>query len=439
MQRINLARRSFKRYRAIIDADTRRAIRTAARNLRGLSVAHINAAPKGGGVAEILTSLVPLMEDLGLEASWWALEPDERFFTVTKSIHNGLQGKPTTLSQEDISHYWYHNGRTAAEIKNKIGAPDVIVLHDAQVLPMASFLDGNSQLVWHCHVDLSAPDETVRSLIAPATHLYSRCILSMPDYIMAGMPADKVSVFPPAIDPLTRKNAPLSLATARCIIRALGVDTSRPLITQVSRFDRWKDPWGVIDAYRLAKRRVPQIQLALVGILMAQDDPEGASMLDSVRSYAGDDPDIHLFADPQVINDNDVTVNAFQTASTVIVQKSTREGFGLTVTEAMWKGTPVIGGDCGGIRLQIEDGVTGYLVSSPRQCAKRILQLLASPEEAKVMAAAARKNVRQRFLLPRLLLDYFNLFRDLSEVKSEESRRHESSVPLPVAATGVAR
>jgi trehalose synthase len=259
----------------------------------------------------------------------------------------------------------------------------------------------------------------------------------MPEYVMAGMPADRVSIFPPAIDPLTAKNAPLPPTTARRILAALGIDTSRPVVSQLSRFDPWKDPQGVIDAYRLAKQRIPELQLALVGALSAQDDPEGASVLNSVRAYAGDDPDIHLFADPQIINF--VVVNAFQTASTVIVQKSIREGFGLTVTEAMWKGKPVIGGDCGGIRPQIEDGVTGFLVSSPEECAERIAQLLASPKKARAIGTAARESVRRRFLLPRLTLDYLKLFQDLLVAEAEEAKqRRRSTAPATAAAPGIA-
>jgi len=413
MAAVDLAPGPVEEYDGLVDSDALAAIRSAARSLRGLRVVHINATPSGGGVAEILRSLVPLMKSLSLEASWWVLEPDDAFFAFTKKLHNGLQGKPTSLSEDDVKRYWAHNQRTAVQVEAELGHADIIVLHDAQVLPMAAFLNGGVQMLWHCHVDMTTPNEQVRDLIAPMTHRYARCAVSMPEYVMAGMPTDRVSVFPPAIDPFSAKNLPLSPQTARQRLSQLGIDVSRPLVTQVSRFDPWKDPWGVIDAYRLAKRHVGALQLALVGALIAQDDPEGALALESVRSYAGDDPDIHLFADPQVADDT--TVNAFQTASTAIIQKSTREGFGLTVTEAMWKGTPVIGGDCGGIRLQIDDGVTGYLVSSAAQCADRIVHIIAHPEQAKRIGAAARESVCQRFLMPRLLLDYLRLFQEMVE------------------------
>ena len=222
-----------------------------------------------------------------------------------------------------------------------------------------------------------------------------------------------VHIAPPAIDPLTGKNQPLSSTEAWDIVSAMGIDRTRPLITQVSRFDLWKDPWGVIDAYRMARRSVPGLQLALLGLSQATDDPEAAEVLASVIDHAAGDPDIHLYHDPSDLPSSiDVLVNAFQVASSVLMQKSKREGFGLTVTEGMWKGKPMIGGDAGGIRIQIEDGVSGFLVSSPEECAERIVSLLRDDELANHMGAAAHESVLRRFLLPRLALDYLKVARE---------------------------
>lgn len=405
-------------YEGLIDPALRTRVRLAAERLRGLRVVHVNATPFGGGVAEILRSLVPMMNDLGLEASWYVLDPDEAFFDVTKKLHNGLQGKPIFLSSDEVDRYWRHNGQTARQIQKLGGRADVLVLHDAQVLPVARFLPSRLRMVWHCHVDLSTPDETVRDLVGPLTHLYSRCVVSMPEYVSPAMLAGRVSVFPPAIDAFTVKNERLSLKLARTLVAGLGIDLGRPLVTQVSRFDLWKDPWGVIDAYRLVKREVAGLQLALVGALMAQDDPEGAAVLEDVRRYVGDDPDIHIIADPEVATDR--VVNALQMLSSVVLQKSIREGFGLTVTEAMWKGRPVIGGDCGGIRAQIEDADNGFLVSDVKTCAGRLLYLLTHPGEARRLGARARESVRERFLMPRLLADYLSLFEELLGLPSRD-------------------
>lgn len=421
---VNLDIGRLEDYEGLIEPSLQARLRSAAERLRGLRVTHVNATPAGGGVAEILRSLAPMMNSLGLEANWYTLDPDQAFFDVTKKLHNGLQGKPTSLSSDEVDRYWRHNQLTANQILELAGRPDVLVLHDAQVLPVASFLPTATRKIWHCHVDITAPDHSVRSLMEPLTRLYSRCVVSMPEYADPGMLAGRVVVFPPAIDAFTAKNGRLSLKLARNLVAGLGIDLARPFITQISRFDPWKDPWGVIDAYRLVKAEVPGLQLALAGALMAQDDPEGATVLEDVRRYAGDDPDIHILADAELTTDrvtNALHVNALQRLSTVIVQKSVREGFGLTVSEAMWKGTAVIGGDCGGIRTQIRDGETGFLVSDVRTCAGRLLHLLTHPEEARRMGARARESVRERFLMPRLLADYLSLFEEmLSPSRDEE-------------------
>jgi len=396
---------------------------SAAERLAGLRVVHINATPFGGGVAEILKSLVPMMNDLGLEATWYVLDPDEAFFDVTKKLHNGLQGKRTSLSPDEIDRYWRHNELAARQIEEIAGRPDVLVLHDAQVLPVAKYLLSQPRLIWHCHVDLTTPDETVRDLVGPVTNLYSRCVVSMPQYVFSGMPTDKVSVFAPAIDVFTAKNEQLSLNLSRSLVAEMGIDLNRPFVTQVSRFDPWKDPWGVIDAYRLVKREIPSLQLALGGAQIAQDDPEGAAVLEDVRRFAGDDPDIHILADEELTTDhvsNALRVNALQRLSTVVVQKSVREGFGLTVTEAMWNGRPVIGGDCGGIRAQIVDGDNGFLASDVQTCADRLLYLLTQPREASRLGARAQESVRRNFLMPRLLSDYLSLFEEMLDLPDRD-------------------
>jgi len=408
---VNLEVGRLQDYQALVEPSLRARIAFAAERLKGLRVVHINATPFGGGVAEILRSLVPMMNDLGLQATWHVLDPDEAFFDVTKKLHNGLQGKPTSVAAHETERYFRHNELTARQIQDLGGRPDLLVLHDAQVLPVAMFMPATIQMIWHCHVDLTSPDESVWELVEPLTSLYSRCVVSMPEYASPSMSADRLAVFPPAIDVFTPKNEKLSRALSRNLVAGLGIDLSRPLITQVSRFDPWKDPQGVIDAYRLARQEAPGLQLVLAGALAAQDDPEGAAVLESVIRYAGDDPGIHIIADPEVATDQ--VVNALQRVSSIVLQKSIREGFGLTVAEAMWKGRTVIGGDCGGIRAQIRDGENGFLVGDIKTCAQRILHLLNSPDESRRLGANARETVRRNFLMPRLLADYLSLFEEM--------------------------
>ena len=288
-------------------------------------------------------------------------------------------------------------------------------MHDPQLLPLARLLPkkDSETWIWICHIDLTSPNKSVLDALMPLTEDYDQLVFSQTAYVPKGV-GTKVPVLiaPPAIDPLTIKNTAMDLPQAQEMVRAMGIDTDRPLITQVSRFDLWKDPWGVIDAYRIARESVPGLQLALLGLSQATDDPEGVEVFKTVADYAGGDPDIHMYFDPgEMPASVDEVVNAIQVASQVLMQKSTREGFGLTVTEGMWKGKPVIGGDTGGIRVQINDGVNGFLVSSPEQCAQRLVELLHDHGLSARIGEAAKESVRQRFLLPRLALDYLTAAR----------------------------
>jgi trehalose synthase len=266
----------------------------------------------------------------------------------------------------------------------------------------------NSPLgVWVCHVDTTKPNEMVKGVLHPYMDDYQVIVASMPEYLPNGNKPGRTVVLPPAIDPLIPKHKPLDYYRARKALAALGIDHERPIISQVSRFDRWKDPWGVIDAYKLAKQEIPGLQLAMVGAMTAKDDAEAQEVLDSVREYAGNDPDIHIFSDPVLIRDPEV--NAFQSGSDIILQKSTREGFGLTVAEAMWKARPVIGGNCGGIRHQIDNGRNGFLVADAASCAQSIVALLKDKSLARRLGKAGRESVRRNYLMPRLLRDYMHL------------------------------
>lgn len=410
LQRVGTKRLPLSAYAEHITRGLLRQIEALAEPLRGLRVIHINATPDGGGVAEILSSLVPLSRDVGLDARWYVLPPDDDFFDVTKRMHNWLQGHPGRLVSEHKRAYLGHLKRIA-EQADALSA-DVWVVHDPQPLPLRSLVPLEGAAIWRCHIDCATPNGKVVPYLLPWIRSYDRAIFSMPEFVLGGLPPSDVRIVHPAIDPLSETNRPMAPDEAYAILDGLGIDPRRPLVTQVARFDPWKDPWQAVDAYRLAKRELPGLQLALVGGILATDDPEAPKVYRSVLRHAGGDPDIHLFADPRRVGRHEL--NAFQSTSTVVLQRSQREGFGLTVTEAMWKRRPVIGTPVGGIRAQIKDGKSGFTVESAEDCAARIVQLVRDPQLARAIGEEARRSVRRRFLLPRLLLDDLRLYKELT-------------------------
>ena len=413
--RVRTAPLALSAYDGLVERAQLQQIERLAAPLRGRRVVHVNATPDGGGVAEILRSLVPLLQSLGLDARWYVLPPDDGFFDVTKRMHNWLQGADGRLQAGHKRTYLEHL-RRIAEQTNKVKA-DVWVIHDPQPLPLRSLVPIEGPDIWRCHIDCSTPNGSVAPYLRPWIRSYDLVVYSMPAYVLPGSLPGQARVVHPAIDPLSAKNRPLAPGEAQAILARLDLDPCRPLATQVSRFDPWKDPWQAIDAYRLAKRELPELQLALVGVFSADDDPEAPQVYRSVRRYAAGDPDIHLFVDPLRVGQREV--NAFQSGSTVVLQRSLREGFGLTVTEAMWKGRPVIGRAVGGITVQIRDGKDGFLAETAEECAARIVQLVTNPQLAQSIGKQARRTVRSRFLLPRLLLDDLRLY---TAALSSESR-----------------
>ena len=401
---------SYDRYLPLMPQETTDELLAIAQELKHLRFVHINSTATGGGVAEILQSLVPLMNGLGIATERIVINPPPEFFRVTKQIHNLLQGAEGALSPEDIEVYFRSVEKVAKDMRRRNLSADVWFLHDPQLLPMARLLPKASDdtWIWVVHIDLTTPNPEVLESLLPLTKDYDRLVFSLDSYVpngLDGMPP--VSIAPPAIDPLTVKNIPLDRDKALKLVETMGVDPDRPLVTQVSRFDRWKDPWGVIDAYRLARQSVPGLQLALLGLSQATDDPEALDVVTNVTEHAAGDPDIHIYFYPLGLPASiDEVVNAFQVAADVVLQKSLREGFGLTVTEAMWKKQPVIGGNVGGIRLQIKNGVNGYLVDSPEECARHIVELIKDPDLRSRMGEVARTTVREQFLMPSLALAY---------------------------------
>jgi trehalose synthase len=409
LQTVDIQGKSLEDYRPIVGDESIAEIKQLAEPLRGARVVHINATAFGGGVAEIMHALVPLMCDVGLDAEWQVIEGEDEFFNVTKACHNGLQGMDIPFTDEMKAIWQRYNEMNAARFE---GSYDFVVAHDPQPAGLRHYhgAEGGKHWIWRCHIDTSTPNPAYWDFFAPYITAYEAAIFTMEQYASSGVSFDKLAIITPTIDPLSPKNALLDPDQARGIVAQFGIDLDRPLITQVSRFDPWKDPLGVIDAYRIAKDQVPESQLALVGS-MASDDPEGWYYLDKTIRHAGEDFDIHVLHNFHGVGAREV--GAFQTVSDVLVQKSTREGFGLVVTEALWKEKPIVGGNVGGIPLQVIDGKTGFLVDDVGSCGEKILYLLQHPQEAAEMGAAAREHVRQNFLITHHLGNYLQLFRDL--------------------------
>jgi trehalose synthase len=408
LQEVGLGEKSLADYTHIAGRGLIEEIRELAGPLEGKRVLHVSATAFGGGVSEILYTLVPLMRDAGLDAHWQVILGREEFFNVTKLMHNSLQGDEQSITDEEWEVFEGYNAMNAQDLD---GEWDVVIIHDPQPAGVrAGALEKAKHWVWRCHIDLSAPNRSTLERLLPLIRDYDATVWHLPQYVPADLDGGDVRIVPPAIDPLSPKNMALSPDDAAFVCDQFGIDTERPLICQVSRFDPWKDPIGVIDAYRAVTEEVPEAQLALVGS-MATDDPEGWEFFQNTFRYADGDPDIKILNN--LNNVGAIEVNAFQSQSDVLMQKSIREGFGLTVTEGLWKGRPVVAGDVGGIPLQIEDSVSGFLVDSPEEAAKRTIEVLADPELAKRLGRAGKEHARERFLTPRLLRDWMQLFTDL--------------------------
>ena len=387
-------------YAAIVGRERIAVLRRLAGRLAGVQIAVVNSTRVGGGVAEMLVRQVPLLQELGLATRWEVIEGPPEFFAVTKQLHNGLQGAPTDLGPAERDAYLEANRRSARSLDLDA---DIVIVHDPQPAALIGFAAKRGAWVWRCHIDLSWPDRHALKFLRPFLGAYDASVFSMAAFALP-LPHPQYLIAP-SIDPLDAKNREMSEEDIDAVLARLGLDRSRPLVVQVSRFDRFKDPLGVIRAFRLARRR-DDCRLVLAGG-GAADDPEGKDVLRDVREAARDDRDIVVLSLPP---DSRTEINALQRAATVIVQKSTREGFGLTVTEGLWKGRPVIGGAAGGIALQVFDHQTGFLVHSIEGCAYRIRYLLNRRASAESMGRNGRELVRHSFLLTRDLRDWLTLF-----------------------------
>jgi len=400
--------KSLKDYIEIIGKEEVETVKKLATPLKGKRVVHINATSFGGGVAEILATLVPLMKDVGLEAEWQVIKGSDDFFNVTKAIHNGLQGMDVPFT-ENMKEIFFKNSQLNEKLFE--GEYDFVVIHDPQPVGILKYRKEKvGKWIWRFHIDPTNAQERIWQFIKPFIEKYDAAIFTLKEYVKDNFGMEKIAIIPPAIDPLSPKNLDLSQEEIKEIVTKYKVDPNRPIITQVSRFDPWKDPLGVIDMYRIVKREIREVQLVLIAS-MAHDDPEGWKYYEKTARHAGEDYDIHLLSNLNGVGN--LEVNAFQRASDVIIQKSIREGFGLVITEALWKGKPVVAANVGGIPLQVDNRRTGYLVGNIAECAERVIYLLKNSEVANKMGISGKEYVRKNFLITRLLKDYLSLFNSL--------------------------
>ena len=413
LERVPLLEKDLATYAPIIGDEAVDRIRTLAEPLRGARVLHLNATAYGGGVAELLATHVPLLCDLGVDAEWQVIRGSDEFFAVTKMMHNALQGADVSWSDRDQRVFLEQTLANALQVE---GQWDVIVAHDPQPAALRSYVPDpglrgpDTTWIWRCHIDLTEANPVVWDFLRPFVERHDASVWTMKEFVPDSLTMEHVVHAPPCIDPLSVKNLDLPTPFAEELCRQYGIDVRRPIVCQVSRYDPWKDPVGVIDAFQIVREKVTDAQLVLAGS-MATDDPEGFGVWEEVQEHRAGDPDIHLLSNIQQVGN--VQINAFQRVADVVLQKSLREGFGLTVSEALWKGRPVVGGRAGGIVLQIRDGYNGYLVDSVDACAARTIDLLADPVGADAMGSQGRELVRDQFLSTRELEDWLRLFAGL--------------------------
>ncbi|MCK4246269.1 glycosyltransferase [Candidatus Bipolaricaulota bacterium] len=394
----------IEQYIEVAGAEVLANIQKTAHKIYGLRVLHVNSTFHGGGVAMMLNCLIPLMNDVGIDADWNLLYGDPSLFSITKKIHNGIQGEEVTISQQEEQSYLSVN-ETFARYSPIIH--DVVIVHDPQPLPMIRYCQRKNPWIWRCHIDFSTPNEQILSMLKPLILRYDASVLSSESFRKPGLPLE-TRIIAPAIDPFSEINQEMSERTIEEKLSEYNIPRDKPLIVQVSRFDKWKDPFGVLEVYKLVKKEV-DCRLVMIGN-MASDDPEGPQLFEELFLKTQGTSDIHL-----ITQTDPLLVNALQRTAAVVVQLSLREGFGLTVSEALWKGTPVVATDVGGIPLQVQDGRTGFLVQPKdyNAATERILKILTDPNLGAELGGDGEEHVHEHFLMPRLLLDWLELLAEM--------------------------
>ncbi len=412
LHKVSLGIADIDKYRLIEARGVIDEVVSLGKELKGLRLCHINSTPFGGGVAELLVSYIPLLHSLGIKADWQIIRGDRRFFTITKALHNALQGATfgDIKKEKTRKEYQSQNAANARELDLNY---DVFIVNDPQPAALRHYLPtNNAKWIWRCHVDSAEPDKAVWNFLRPYIEEHDAAVFTTEKFIPRNLNIARIATMAPAISPFSSKNMFIKRELCRELLENMGFDTGRLIITQVSRFDRWKDPFGTIAAYRLAKKEIPGLQLAMIGSF-APDDPESWDMHAAINSEAIKDND--FFVHSNLTGVGNMEVNAFQRASDLIVQKSIREGFGLVVAEALWKEKLVIAGNAGGIPLQMTGELSNYLVDSVEECAEKIVYLLKNPVVAKRLGKEGKEIVRKNFLLTRLARDELRLVKSLVE------------------------
>ena len=402
-----MAVRDIREYEPVVGRDEVEDILCMAERVKGTQVIHVNATAYGGGVAEILKSLVPLTKSVGVKAEWLVIRGSKDFFDVTKSIHNALQGDASIEIGRDLQEIYLKVNEMNSEMlrSDSLDSDGVVVIHDPQPLPLVEFREGG-RWVWRCHIDTSQPNMKVWSFLKKYVEKYDALIFSREAYIPPDIRGAKIFIRYPSIDPLSDKNRGLGQSEILGVLERYGVDPDRPIIGQVARFDPWKNPLGVIDTFRKVREKVEDVQLVLIGSF-AHDDPEGAEWYEKTVKYAESSKDVHILTNLDGVGD--VEVNAFQRSFSVALQLSIKEGFGLTVSESLWKEVPVVATRAGGIPLQVIDGVTGFLVDSVEEAAEKVTLLLRRRWLAKKLGQEGMNHVRRNFLVTKDLKEHLRL------------------------------
>lgn len=405
---IALQGRSFEDYRSVVGSESIDRLLEIARRLKGVRVVHVNSTAFGGGVAEILRSMVPLMTSVGLKAEWLVITPPPEFFNVTKKIHNGLQGMEVTLTNEEKEFYMNILSHSAEYLDFSDG--DIIMIHDPQPMGLRILKEWGGRWIWRCHIDLSTPYQPIWEFVRGMLSRYHASIFHLKEFVKSDTPTPRVYVIPPSIDPLSPKNIMLSESEVDRILERYGINREKPVLLQVARFDPWKDPFSAVNVYRKVREKIGDAQLLLVSSI-PPDDPDSPVYLKKVLGYIDGDRNIFILTNREGVGS--IEVNAFQRAATVALQMSIREGFGLAVSEALWKGTPVVARPTGGIKLQVIHGVTGYLAESVEEAANYVTLLIRKPELRRELGANGHRHVKENFVITKHLEQYLRVYAEL--------------------------
>lgn len=408
LQQVDLGFKHIDTYLPIVGKEKIGELETLASKLRNLRILYTNSTPFGGGVAEFLSNELPLLKSLGMQVDWRIIYGDEHFFSITKKFHNALQGaKHVKLTEHIMERYL---GNIIANVKELDCCEyDLVVVQDPQPVALIAYSKMKAKWLWRVHIDMSDPNPNAWQFLKPFVEKYAAIIFTMAEFVPKDLKA-KTAIIPPAIDINSTKNMDLPPFLPRAVIQNSGVDITHPIILQVSRFDVWKDPIGVIETYRLVKKEMPNVQLVLVGA-MAHDDPEAWKIYGSINQEAVADPDMYIFTNQT--STGSLEVNAFQRGADVVIQKSIKEGFGLVVSESLWKSKPVVARRAGGIKLQMQGELEELLVDSTEEAAKKIIYLLENPQAMREFGKIGHDRVREHFLMPRLIKEELELISKL--------------------------